>query len=243
MLRYLRQEREVLESHNYISPSLPNSPSLAPQQSCSIPLMSLMPPVDLVQHLHILPVLKNPELETALQWLDPTIFSGIAAEDDWIALTGTGKLLMQGTKVLKLQWQQNAILMCHRDSPGGKESSCLPIVTQAGDQAEDDLLVPPNLDWILIPSRRTQSCLGGGMNLYTCGVFENPTCPDTVMGEAYGAKIVKIQLDFNNNVPHSQKYNQKEQNKRSEFQEIIKYNNGVESFGLGKISQVIKSNL
>lgn len=90
---------------------------------------------------------------------------------------------MQGTKVLKLQWQQNAILMCHRDSPGGKESSCLPIVTQAGDQAEDDLPVPPNLDWILIPSRRTQSCLGGGMNLYTCGVFENPTCPDTVMGK------------------------------------------------------------
>lgn len=112
------------------------------------------------------------------------IFSGIAAEDDWIALTGTGKLLMQGTKVLKLQWQQNAILMCHRDSPGGKESSCLPIVTQAGDQAEDDLLVPPNQAWILIPPRRTQtwSSLGGGMNLKTCGVFGNSTHPDTLSG-------------------------------------------------------------
>lgn len=54
---------------------------------------------------------------------------------------------MQGTKVLKLQWQQNAILMCHRDSPGGKESSCLPIVTQWSDWGRPSCASKPSLDF------------------------------------------------------------------------------------------------
>lgn len=51
---------------------------------------------------------------------------------------------MQRTRVLNLHCQQKAILMCQRDRPTGKENFCFIIFTQAVDQAEDDLSLPPN---------------------------------------------------------------------------------------------------
>lgn len=50
---------------------------------------------------------------------------------------------MQGTRVLNPHCQQKTILMCQRDRPGGKENFCFTIFTQAVDQAEDDLPLPP----------------------------------------------------------------------------------------------------
>jgi len=51
---------------------------------------------------------------------------------------------MQRTRVLNLHCQQKAILIYQRDRPSGKENFCFAVFTQAVDQAEGDVSLPPD---------------------------------------------------------------------------------------------------